>query len=172
MNRQSIPLILFLVLGAAACCLAAQEPAPAAKPCSSEEYRQFDFWLGEWSVTAKNAPQGRPPSANRISAIHGGCALLEEYSTPGGYTGSSLNYYDRTTGTWNQTWIDNQGGSLQLRGHFENGAMVLADEGTDGKINRITWTPESKKTVRQHWEVSEDGGTSWKTLFDGTYRRK
>ena len=22
-----------------------------------------------------------------------------------------------------------------------------------------------------HWEVSTDGGTTWRTVFDGTYRR-
>jgi hypothetical protein len=37
--------------------------------------------------------------------------------------------------------------------------------------NRITWTPRSPTEVRQHWEVSTDGGTTWRTVFDGTYRR-
>jgi hypothetical protein len=36
---------------------------------------------------------------------------------------------------------------------------------------RITWTPNSDGSVRQHWESSTDNGKSWQTGFDGLYRR-
>ena len=48
---------------------------PAPKPCSSPEYRQFDFWLGDWDVTEA----GKPAGTNRITAILGGCAVREEW---------------------------------------------------------------------------------------------
>ena len=30
----------------------------------------------------------------------------------------------------------------------------------------------SEQTVRQVWKMSKDQGTTWTTLFDGTYKRK
>ncbi|MFQ5512310.1 MAG: hypothetical protein ACE5EO_10730 [Candidatus Krumholzibacteriia bacterium] len=43
--------------------LYAQEAPP--KPCSAPEYRQFDFWIGEWSVEAK----GKPAGTNKVTAM-------------------------------------------------------------------------------------------------------
>ncbi|MCZ6779898.1 MAG: hypothetical protein O7F16_13170 [Acidobacteria bacterium] len=34
---------------------------------------------------------------------------------------------------------------------------------------RITWADNSDGSVRQHWEISKDGGKSWETAFDGRY---
>ena len=48
-------------------------PPPA---CSSPEYRQFDFWLGEWDVST---PQGAPAGTNRVERILEGCALQEHW---------------------------------------------------------------------------------------------
>lgn len=150
----------------------ASSVAVQEKPCSSDEFRQFDFWIGEWDVTAGDRSAGR----NRITSILGGCVLLEEYSgTNGGYEGKSLNTYDGTAGEWHQSWVDNQGLLLQLRGRLEDGRMVLRGEriGQGGKpvIDRITWAPNEDGTVQQTWHVSGDGGETWSTAFDGTYSR-
>jgi hypothetical protein len=141
-------------------------------PCSSEEFRQFDFWIGEWNVTAGDRSAGR----NRITSTLGGCVLLEEYTaTNGGYEGKSFNIYDSTAGEWHQSWVDNRGLLLQLRGGLEDGRMVLSGEriGQEGKpvIDRITWTPNEDGTVQQTWQVSGDDGETWSTAFDGTYVR-
>jgi hypothetical protein len=151
-----------------------QEEAPAAakpRPCSSVEARQFDFWIGEWTVTAN----GKEAGTNRITSILGGCVLLEEYESPGGYAGKSFNFYDESTGKWHQTWVDNSGLRLRLTGEFADGRMVLS--GTSqrtGKtvIDRITWHNNPDGTVRQVWDVSGDGGATWNTVFDGLYTRK
>jgi hypothetical protein len=44
-------------------------------------------------------------------------------------------------------------------------------EGSAAERQRITWTPGDAE-VRQHWEVSSDGGTTWRTAFDGRYVRR
>lgn len=142
------------------------------KPCTGEEFRQFDFWIGEWDVTAGERSAGR----NRVTSILDGCALFEEYTATGGqYAGKSLNIYDSTAGAWHQSWVDNQGLLLQLRGGLEDGRMVLSGERTDRDGNpvadRITWSPNGDGTVQQTWEVSQDGGETWNTVFDGTYAR-
>ncbi len=150
----------------------AQDDAAPAKPCSSPEYRQFDFWIGDWDVKRRGGNGERPPAHNRISSVQGGCVVLEEYDTPGGYTGISISYYSSADGRWHQTWMDNQGAPIIHSGGLQGASMILAD-GADGPvINRTTWTPLDDGTVRQHWEKSEDGGESWSTLFDGIYHRR
>jgi len=141
----------------------------AKKPCSSAEYRQFDFWLGEWDV--KNQVNGKTGSVNRITSAHGGCVLREEYSAPSGYSGTSLNFYDAKGGTWQQTWIDNQGAPLFLSGGLEGRNMVLSSDPDVLPVQRITWTPKDDGSVRQHWERSKDG-KAWSTVFDGLYTRR
>ncbi len=148
--------------------LAAQEP-PA--PCSSPEYRQFDFWVGEWEVTNALSQASGPQAGSRITLLHDGCAVHEEYENVGGYEGSSLSYFDGRDGLWHQTWIDNQGTAVLFTGRLEGDSMVLGSQ--DGeKLGRMTWTPLPDGRVRQVWERSEDGGTSWTALFDGSYTRR
>jgi hypothetical protein len=146
-------------------------PAPPPPPCASAEHRQFDFWLGEWEVTAN----GKLAGTNRITRLYGDCGLREEYSTPRGYVGSSFNLYDPARGVWHQTWVDNQGTLLLLDGGWKDGQMVLEGEkpaaGGARQRDRIRWTPNADGTVRQLWEVSTDGGQSWTVAFDGLYRK-
>ena len=153
-----------------------EDPAPAPPkqaPCSSEEYRQFDFWVGDWDVSSVGRDGKLRKSHNRISRIQSGCAVLEEYDTPTGYSGISINYYDASTSRWVQTWIDNQGQPIVHSGGVEDGSMVLRDEPAEGRPrNRTTWTPGPGGTVRQHWEQSKDGDQTWTTVFDGTYTRR
>tara|TARA_R110002126_G_scaffold198299_1_gene345897 strand:- start:29 stop:247 length:219 start_codon:yes stop_codon:yes gene_type:complete len=47
----------------------AQQPAP----CSSEQHRQFDFWVGEWEV--KN-PNNEVVGNSIIEIVSNDCALL------------------------------------------------------------------------------------------------
>ncbi len=146
--------------------------AAAARPCAAPEHRQFDFWIGEWSVTL---PTGKAAGRNRISQILGGCALREEWTGARGTHGTSLNAWDAASKRWRQTWVDESGTVLLLEGGLSGGRMVLqgdlpADGGRLAK-QRITWTPQSGGAVRQHWESSADGGKTWKTEFDGTYRK-
>jgi len=161
---------LVAALLAAALPAAAQAPAPAAKPCSAPEYRQFDFWLGDWNVESAANP-GRI-SRNRITRTNGGCTLLEQYTTPGGFEGSSLNFYDAARKVWHQTWIDNQGQPLYIEGGFDGRAMVLATTTDPQNVQRITWTPLPDGRVRQHWESTADNGRTWTTVFDGYYSKR
>jgi hypothetical protein len=151
-----------------------QPPAPQAPPnCSAEPHRQFDFWIGTWDVTVA----GKPAGTNRIELGHGGCVLVEHWSAPGGGTGISLNFYDRQTRQWHQTWIGSGGGALYLNGGLKDGAMVMQSAAVPrpaggSVINRITWSRLPNGTVRQLWETSTDEGRTWSASFDGIYSRK
>ena len=126
----------------------AQSPPPPA--CTAAEHRQFDFWLGEWEVTAPN----------------------------GNVAGTSLNAYDASSGRWHQTWIGSDGVLLLLDGAFRAGTMELSGVtvGRDGAKthHRIRWTtlPGSPARLRQLWESSTDGGKTWAVAFDGTYQKR
>ena len=149
--------------------LAAQQQAP----CSAPEYRQFDFWIGEWEVTT---PQGQPAGTNSIQPILNGCVLYESWKGASGSDGHSHNMYDRTRGVWHQTWVDNSGLLLRIEGGLKDGKMVLSGETLTPNgptLQRITWSVEDENgdVVRQLWETSADGGTTWTVAFDGTYRK-
>ena len=139
----------------------------------SEPWREFDFWVGEWEV---HTPDGELAGRNRITTILGGRALREEWCGASGLVGTSLNVWSTERNAWHQTWIDSTGGLLLLDGGLRDGAMVMEGNGhDDGKPirHRITWSTIDRDPdrLRQHWETSSDGGTSWETAFDGRYTR-
>ncbi|MEZ5709138.1 MAG: hypothetical protein R3E02_07120 [Blastomonas sp.] len=144
-------------------------------PCTPDEHRGFDFWLGEWDVAANGSPV--PTASSSITAKHGGCVVLEQYDA-GGYTGMSINFYDVTSKLWHQTWMSNTNVPVYLEGGLNaDGAMVLSDDAlpiskATGTINRVTWSENGDGSVRQHWETSSDNGATWSTAFDGRYTRK
>lgn len=164
---------LFLVIAAIMPATVAAQGAPPPA-CNRPEHRQFDFWLGEWEVTGA---KGNKAGTNRIQAINGGCALREEWTGTTGFTGTSLNAFDASSGRWHQTWVGSDGLVLMLDGGIRDGAMELTGttRGSDGTVtrHRIRWTPlgGTPVTVRQLWETSGDEGKTWTVAFDGTYRR-
>lgn len=168
-------IVLALALVSAARAEEAPAPAPAAKaPCSAPENRQFDFWVGDWDV---HTPDGKLAGTNLVESILGGCVIQEHWKGARGMTGTSVNAYDPGDGLWHQTWVDDRGGLLLLRGRFEGGKMTLAGEsrspgGGVTTLERITWTPLDGGRVRQLWEQSGDQGTTWNVVFDGTYSKR
>jgi hypothetical protein len=160
--------LALLAVGVAPSSVAAQEAR-----CTEEEYRQFDFWLGEWQVTGAD---GDVAGTNRITSILGGCVLMEEWSSAGSaFTGKSFNIYDGGRGRWHQTWVDTVGRLLELYGGLEEGKMVLRGErpGRNGSpvMHEISWAPLDGGDVRQIWRTSGDGGESWEVQFNGLYER-
>lgn len=150
-------------------------PPPSPPQCDSAEFRQFDFWAGEWEVrgTGDAAPL---LGHNRIERSADGCRLLENWTSARGGSGQSLNGWDRAHRVWRQFWVGGDGVVLRLEGGLRDGAMVMAGELPDGnggvQHQRITWTPQADGSVQQHWETSDDAGASWTTTFLGVYRRK
>lgn len=173
MNKRKLanPISLFIVV----CTLSISGKLIASqpKPCSAEEYRQFDFWIGDWEVKdVKNNIVGH----NKIFPVLEGCALSENWSGASGNPGVSYNFYDRAEKKWHQTWIDQTGTSLYLDGNLVNGSMVLQGYRPNkdvGKVlHQISWTPLDDGRVKQHWRASGDEGKTWKDVFIGFYNKK
>lgn len=147
-------------------------PAADSGPCSRPEFRQFDFWVGEWEVVDA---EGRPAGRNSITLEQNGCAIMERWVSAKGGTGFSLNHYDPSSGRWKQHWVG-LGLMLEMRGGLRDGAMVL--EGNlqylgNAKVTRLrgTWTRLPDGRVRQHFAESADGGETWTEWFDGYYSK-
>ena len=173
-------LILTVALGMAPVAAAAGQPAPTptstpapVPPCSAPEHRQFDFWLGDWRVTDA---AGELAGHNTVDRILGGCVVRERWQGAAGSHGTSYNIYDAARGRWHQTWVDDRGLLLQLDGGLEDGDMVLRGhrprrDGGGTALHEVRWTPLADGRVRQRWQVSTDGGASWREVFDGYYSR-
>ena len=153
----------------------------AQKPCGTNPvYRQFDFWIGEWIVYGNN---GSKAGDSKISLILDSCIVLEEWTSASAmqglvYSGKSFNTYNRASGQWQQTWVDNTGGSNEyLKGKYaENRMQFLTDPFYFKKdslaIRKLTFYNLGNDKVRQHGEISKDNGVTWSTEYDLEYRRK
>ena len=168
-RRTALAAAILLLAGLAAGAATAQS---ATGSCDDPVRRQFDFWIGEWKVVS---PDGSVAGTNVIEPILDGCVLRETWSGASGSAGSSFNFYNPRRKVWQQFWVWQNGTTLELEGSFADGKMSMEGESIaqDGSTvrNRLVWTDNPDATVRQHWEVSRDGGQTWQTAFDGLYRR-
>ena len=96
-----------------------QEFLKSTLPCQAAEYRQFDFWVGEWDVVTTEGHN--PAGSSSVQLILDQCALLENWT--GGGTGKSLNHYDTRLKKWMQDWVDSQSNGIHFEGSLENGVM-------------------------------------------------
>src|SRR5262245_53312618 len=97
-------LVIGAMLLAAGPRLGAQPSAPPSA-CSRPEYRQFDFWIGDWDVYD---PKGALAGRNVVTREFGGCVLQEHWTAAGpmAQTGSSFNTWSPARQQWHQTWVD------------------------------------------------------------------
>ena len=143
-------------------------------PCrTNAETRQFDFWVGDWSVQAGGAEIG----TNRIEHTIDKCALMENWETPGGPNGKSLNYWDPQLRRWKQIFIFDTGGVSDYTGEWTSGEMRFLSApsrtASGSTVNyRMVFTPMARDTVRQRIEVSSDSGQTWRPGFDALYIRR
>jgi hypothetical protein len=154
----------------------APKPPPQTLPkrCLQEpQYRQLDFWVGEWAVTNR---QGRHVGNSSVRLILGKCVVFENWTGDRGLTGKSFNMFNRQTGKWEQIWVSSVGNLTKYSGEFKDGAMRYTAEDRDEKgkpeLLRLTFFPISANEVRQLGQASADGGKSWKTQYDLYYHRK
>ena len=143
-----------------------------AHRCQAAPYRQFDFWVGDWSV---RNPQGGLEGDNLVTSEHDGCVLVEHWSSPD-QTGVSLNFYDFRTKQWVQQWVDSFGNALLMKGGLIDGRMILEGDRLtpDGKLarERTAWYVQNDGHIRNTWDYSLDGGKTWIMRFNGIYYKR
>lgn len=142
------------------------------------EYRQFDFWVGEWDVRPFATPNAVPIARSIIERTNGNCTIVENYYTKGSYTGKSFNIYDASAKKWRQFWNDNFGQVIQFEGEYdaEEKALKYRSESSNRQgqkvLGKMTFYNLAPDKVRQLWESSTDDGKTWTSSFDGLYTRR
>ena len=98
-HRGVFTVLTILFAGTCAGTAAAQNSQPTGPrfPCESRaQARQFDFWIGEWNVTAN----GKPAGTNSVQRILGQCVIFENWTSAVGGEGKSMNFFNAQTGKW------------------------------------------------------------------------
>lgn len=144
-------------------------------PCMSKaETKQFDFWVGEWTVGNGTGPGN---AKSFVQKILGSCVVFENWTDAFGGEGKSFNVFDSINNRWQQTWVDDKGTLTEYYGNLRGDSMVLTTKalpqaGGKNLFRRMTFSPQKDGRVRQHGEVSNDGISGWTTEFDLYYTRK
>jgi tetratricopeptide (TPR) repeat protein len=150
-------------------------------PCNTApEFRQLDFWIGEWDVLGG---AGQVIGTSKIERILGNCVILETYTAAPGssaspaYVGQAFHFYDPNAKKWVQHYIDTTATPFDWTGQFVNAEMRYTREGLFGPKNlpvqqRMTFTKLPDGKVRQLFEQSADGGKTWRAGFNGTYVKR
>lgn len=162
--------------------LAQTPPPPAQQPppvdCADADHSGFNFWIGDWDVRQTGSETVVAHSI--ISAAVGGCAIEENYHQtvgPGGvvadYRGASFSSFDGAGGgKWRQFYVDNGGSVTTFEGAVQDGAMVMFAPGPRNLKLRMIVAPQPDGSVRQSGGMSRDGGETWTSSYDFTYRRR
>lgn len=169
MRRHRIALAAVLLAPAGAA-LRSAPPRPAS--CTAPEYRQFDFFSGDWD-TYEARDSTKIVARNRVTSMLDGCALREVYEQNDGLRGESFSLYDSARKVWHQSWVTNRGELLLLDGRMVADRMVLigTQRLADGSswLLRGSWNAEGVN-VREVAERSTDGGKTWMPVFDILFR--
>ena len=149
----------------------------AQAPCKfAPEHRQFDFWIGEWSVaTAKGDV---PAGDSRIELTLGDCVIVENWTSKNStYAGKSYNVYNTADKRWEQFWVDNSAGMIHFTGNLKDGVMDFYTDDVlqpGGKTlqRHLQFFPLGPDKVRQYSQGSSDHGKTWTDEYDFIYTRK
>ena len=107
--------------------------------------------------------------------------ILENWTAlgPAPHNGKSMNYVNAQTNKWEQLWIGSAGGPGYVTrfydGEYKDSVMQFTFEanGPQGKqAGRFKFFNQGPDQVRQLSETSADGGKTWNTNYDFTYKRK
>lgn len=144
-------------------------------PCQSPEWRQFDFWVGDWVVYQTGTD--KIVGYNEVKSILNSCVIEENWAGIGGSIGKSFNTYNPIDSTWNQVWVDGSGTTIHFKGKYKDRVMnfsasQLLPSDFNVQYRLIFENKISNQSVRQVWKMSSDNGKNWEILFDGTYRKK
>ena len=151
-------------------------PPAAAPSCSTAEYRQLDFWVGEWDASfVQNGKPGR--AVNRITKDeYGSCVITEHfYQADIDYKGHSVSMYDGTQ--WRQTWVDNQGSYIALAGGPVTGqkhifALDTIRNSDKAQFTRMIWEDVKPDSFTWRWQQRKTGADPWVDNWVIQYTRR
>jgi len=137
---------------------------------------ELEFWLGDWDATWEGGH-----GTNRLRRVLRDRVILEEFDEAddsGGADalhGRSWSVFDAERRLWRQTWVDDQGGYLDLVGGRVDGWFSFeraAPERGPRARQRMVFRDVTSNTFHWTWESSPDDGATWVTRWAIDYRRR
>jgi protein tyrosine phosphatase (PTP) superfamily phosphohydrolase (DUF442 family) len=177
MKRRYVVAGLILSVLAAACSDRPTRPIPLPPPLElgdplplpEDPRRQFDFWLGEWSVVNKRAHRNGSwtdvgNATARIQSVADGAAVIEQWDgtlDENPLIGFSLRAHDEASDRW-AVWLNWTGegpdGFSEMHGRRNGERMELFPPDDD---SRLRYSFAEARTGSCQWEqaTSKDGQT-------------
>jgi hypothetical protein len=148
----------------------------AAEPCkdaqANPQYRQLDFWVGEWDVFSGKQKVGE----SSVQLILKDCVVFENWRDLQGGTGKSFNKYNSVTHQWEQFWVADNGATNYFKGSLVDGEMRYVFETPTRSggtlVRHLTFSKLPDGRVRQLSEASTDAGKTWITEYDFAYAKR
>ncbi len=136
-------------------------------PCSSPEFRQLDFWLGDWDLSWQQ-PDGTTGQGRNLITKNpfGDCVIQEQFdgAPTQALKGLSVSTYSAPHKQWRQTWVDNQGGYFSLfGGPNADGTFSLEMErlGDKGPYSRMVWEEIKVDSLVWRWQGKRAAEDEW-----------
>ncbi len=140
----------------------------------TDDGTELDFWIGEWNV----AWEGGGAGTNRISRILGDRVIHEQFEgedADSALQGQSWSVFGAERHVWHQTWVDDQGGYLDLVGARADGWFAFeraAPERGPAARQRMVFRDVQSDRFRWTWESSADAGVTWVVRWEIAYMRR
>ncbi len=144
------------------------------QPCIGPEYSQMDFWIGTWELRWGGSDKVR--GRNIVSKKLNECVVEENFTGLEQHPlkGQSVSVYDKTIGMWRQTWVDNTGSYLDFTGGPVDEIFIFSRTSGSGDKRveqRMTFYNIQENSLDWDWEISNDGGLTWKLKWRIHYTR-
>ena len=146
--------------------------------CTDPEYRQLDFWVGEWDLSWTQADGSIGKGQNIISHDpYGNCVIMENFDgAPAmNFKGMSVSTFHKPAGLWRQAWVDDNGGYFSLYGGpQDDGTFKLDMERLTeaAPYRRMVWKNIESDSLDWHWQGKTKEDDEWADLWVINYQRK
>ena len=163
-------------------------PLTAQQACSDPQYREFDFWIGEWDLNNRYRVNDQVgwrdigSATNHVFPVAGGCAIVElwdGYLGPNHIRGFSVRAWDYVDEEWKLvlSWPQQNRPSFgMLSGRFRHGRGDFFSESrnADGGLvmTRYSFADITPTSLRWNDGTSLDSGRTWATRWIMEFQRR
>jgi hypothetical protein len=143
-------------------------PSPCLDAAAHPEWRQLDYWVGEWEVFSAD---GKKSSDVSVTKVVNTCGLQEVWKAARGSTGDGLGLstYNQRTNKWEYFWVSGAGATSHFDGTLQPDGMHfrLVQPMPGGALRLRHWTlikrPDGK--IDELSMGSDDDGVTWKQEY-------
>jgi hypothetical protein len=175
MKRVSTIVLAVLLLSA----LFAAAQAPPQMPKPGPEQKNLAYFAGNWKVTGDMkpgpmGPGGKFTGSEHIEWMAGGFFLVSHSqgsSAMGKESGMAVYGYDTEKKTYTYDEFNSRGENVHATGAFDGKVWTWGNDMTMGgktMKGRFILTVTSPTAYTFKFDMSQDGGSNWMTVMDGS----